>query len=110
MAEKLVNFELDTTIKTELDIISKRDGKSLKMIFGEFAREYVKIHKEGNEQHLLTSYTENEDFRGFPSMAIDKINKKNYIQKYLQKDGRLNAMGQELWGHILQWQAELQKH
>lgn len=110
MSEKLVNFELDVDIKTELDIISKRDGKTLKVIFNDFAREYVKIHKEGNEQHLLTSYTENEDFRGFPSMGIDYINKKNYIKKYLQKDGRLNRLGEELWGHIIQWQTELQKN
>lgn len=107
--ETLFNFWIDRETKIELQIIAVRDGTSMKDILNDLAKSHVKLHKEGNDQHLLTSYTENEDFAGFPSMGIDFINKKNYITKYLQKDGSLNELGKELWGHVLQWQSELQK-
>ena len=107
--EKLVNFFLDIETKKELDILSKREGRSLKDIFAELATEYVKIHKEGNPQLLLTEYQENEDFVGFPSMAIAYPKKKTWIKKYCNEDGRMNDMGKELWGHVLQWQIELEK-
>ena len=107
--ERLVNFHLDDETKKELDILSKREGRSLKAIFNELAKEYVRVHKEGNPQHLLTSFQENEDFTGFPSMAIEYRKKKAWIKKYCNEDGRMNDMGKELWGHILQWKAEMQK-
>ncbi len=107
--EKLFNFFMKKSLKTELAIIAARDGTTLKEILNELAEDYAKKHKEGNDQHLMSSYLENEDFAGFPSMGIDFINKKNYINTYLQKDGRLNDLGKDLWGHILQWQSEMQK-
>jgi len=109
IVEKLVNFELDVKIKKELDIISKRDGVSLKEILGALVADYVKAHKDGNDQHLMTNFIENEDFTGFPSIAISFMNKKEYVQKYLQADGRLNTLGVEMWGHVNQWFSELQK-
>jgi len=108
--EKLFNFYMEKSTKTELLIIAARDGSSLKEILNGLAKDYVKKHKEGNDQILLTSYTENEDFAGFPSMGIDYVNKKNYIETYLQKDGTLNELGKVLWGHVNQWFQELQKH
>ena len=44
MAEKIVNFFLEEAKKKKLDVISKRDGKSLKDIFTEVIDEYNKIH------------------------------------------------------------------
>ncbi len=95
--------------KIELQVIAARDGTTMKEIINDLTKDYVKKHKEGNDQHLMSSYLENEDFTGFPSMGIDFMNKKNYIEKYLQEDGTLNNLGKELWGHVLQWQSELQK-
>lgn len=108
--EDKVYFFMPKALKLELQLLAKREGKTLKEILNEQAADYVKVHKEGNPQHLMLKFLENEDFKGFPAMGIDYLNKKNYIKKYLQKDGKLNKLGQELWGHVSQWQSELQKH
>lgn len=97
-------------LKKEFKILAVREGKSMKDIIIEVLGEYVKIHKDGNPQHLITNFSENEDFKGFPSMGIDYNKKKQYTKKFLQKDGRLNKLGQELWGHTNQWFKELQKY
>ena len=108
-AEEEVLFYMPKSLKAELKIISARENKSIKEILNEQTSEFVKAHKDGNEQHLITSSMENEDFVGFPSMAIDYRKKKSYSSKYLQKDGRLNDMGKQMWGHVSQWQAILEK-
>ena len=107
--EKEVLFYMPKSLKTELAILAAREGKSIKEIMNEITAEYVKVHKEGNPQHLITKFSENEDFTGFPSMAIDYSKKKTWIEKYCNEDGRLNELGKELWGHVLQWKIELQK-
>jgi len=107
--EKLVNFYLDVELKKELDIISKRDGKSLKEIYTELSTEFVRDHKDGNDQHTLDSFSENEDFVGFPSVAISYQNKKDYIERNCQVDGRLTDFGKTLLGHVIQYYTELMK-
>ena len=79
MSEHLVNFHLDDKIKQELDILAKREGRTLKEIFTELVDDYLKIHKEGNPQHLMSSYLENTEFDGFPSIAIDRQNKEKWF-------------------------------
>ena len=102
-------MHMPKSLKQELQIIALREGSTMKDIINDITKDYVKKHKEGNTQHLISSFVENDDFQGFPSMGIDFINKKSYIEKFLQKDGSLNDLGKTLWGHVSQWQAELQK-
>lgn len=108
MVHLFVDIEED--LKKEVKILAAREGKTVKEIVISQLMSYVKEHKEGNPQHELTKFIENEDFLGFPSIATDYNTKITYIEKHMQKDGRLTQMGKELWGHILQWQKELQKY
>lgn len=109
MGEKPILFNIDEEVKKELAIILARDGGSFKEVMTILVKEYVKLHKEGNSQHLMTTFMENEDAAGYPTIGIDFINKKNYTEKYLQKDGRLNNLGKELWFHVIQWHDILEK-
>ena len=93
----------------ELKIIASRERKSKAALIMEIIEEYVLAHKEGNSQHLLTSFVENEDFVGFPSVALDLRAKREYVAKHLQTKGRINDLGSKLYGHIDEWQRELQK-
>ena len=109
MGDKPILFNIDEEVKTELAVILARDGDSFKDVLTELIKQYVKLHKEGNSQHVMTTFMENEDGAGFPTMGIDYNNKKNYTEKYLQKDERLNKLGKELWGHVNQWYTILEK-
>lgn len=106
--EELIVY-IPKSLKDEIKILAVREGKSIKDLVIEMAEEHVKIHKEGNPQHLLTQFQENVDFVGFPSMAIEYSKKKDWIKKFCNEDGRMNDFGKELWGHVLQWKEELQK-
>jgi len=108
--EILFNFWMPESLKKELHLLAVREGSTMKDILNEQALEYIKKHKNGNPQHLITSSIENDDFVGIPLMALDFINKKRYIKKNLTKDDRLNKLGKEVWGHICQWSGELQKY
>lgn len=110
MGDKPVLFNIDEEIKREFLIILARNNLTIKDVMTGMVIDYNKIHKEGNEQHLMTSFLLNDDFVGFPSMGIDFKNKKAYTEKNLQSDNRLNELGKELWAHILQWQGVLQKY
>jgi len=55
------------------------------------------IDKEGNPQHLITSSMENEDFMGFPAIALSSENKRKYLKK-MPEDMKL-----ELQGHVQSW-------
>lgn len=107
--EDKVYFFMPKALKLELQLLAKREGKTLKEILNEQAADYVKVHKEGNPQHLMLKFLENDDFKGFPAMGIDFEKKKNYSSKYLQNDGRLNNLGKELLGHVSQWNSVLMK-
>ena len=106
MPEKLINFNGDSDQYHELQLLAKRENTTVKKLFNDFMEDYNKKHKEGNPQHLITSSIENEDFIGFPSIAIDYDKKKSYILKNcvepLDKD-RLNPFGVELWNNVTQW-------
>ena len=110
MTEKLFNFYLDEDVKRELSILALREGRSLKDIMNEQAKEYVKIHKEGNPQHELTGFMNNDDFIGFPSIAITPEKKKQYIIDNCTDDERLNNFGKELWFNVCEWHMILEKY
>ena len=97
MGDKPVLFNIDEEIKKEFQIILARNNLTIKDVLTGMVIDYNKIHKEGNDQHLMTSFLENDDFIGFPSLGIDLINKKVYAKKNLQSDNRLNDLGKEMW-------------
>ena len=103
-------MKMPTALKKELQVLAVREGRTIKDIINEQVENYVKIHKHGNPQHLITSYQKNESFVGLPALGIDFKNKKSYIKKHLQKEGRLNKLGQEAWNHANQWFQELKKY
>jgi len=107
--EKIVNFMIDEKLYQKLKQLAVRENRSIKEIMQEQVASYCKIHEEGNPQHLISKFLENEDFVGFPAIAIEFQNKKAYIQKNCQTDGRLNDFGKELHGNICQWYEELQR-
>ena len=66
MAEqKLVNFMLDVEIYQELKSLAVRENRTIKDILKEEIENYCKIHAEGNPQHTMDSFNENDDFHGF---------------------------------------------
>jgi len=97
LGEKLLNFMLDEEVHKELKLLAAREGRSIKDILIEQIKDYVKIHKEGNPQHLLSNYTDNEDFLGFPSMAIKTQNKRTYLKKMPEK------MREQMKYHLQEW-------
>jgi len=111
MGEKIMNFFIEENIKKDLIILSKREGRTIKEIATELFTEYLKIHKAGNPQHLLNKFLENEDFVGFPSMAVTLEEKRSYLlsQCYDAENERLNTFGKQLWSHVTQWYYEMEK-
>lgn len=93
-------FVLDAQTKLELKKIALREGTTLRELLNKAALEYAQAHKEGNSQHLLDSFQNNEDFAGFPSIALDLKGKRKYIAKVLTKDTKLK---QRMTDHLDQW-------
>ena len=100
---RLLNLELNEELHKELKLLAARESRSIKDIVTEQITEYIKVHKEGNPQHLITSSLENEDFLGFPSMATDTKNKKKYLKKMPKE------MIEQMSYHIQEWQGFLKK-
>jgi len=90
-------------LRQELKILAARDGTTIREIIIEQLRDYLKKHKDGNPQHLLTNFLENGDFMGFPSMAIDLDKKKKWL-KSAPKD-----LISELNYNIQEWQGEIKR-
>ena len=110
--EKLVNFQLDAKIYHDLKMLAVRENRTIKDILKEEIESYIKVHKEGNPQHLLSKFIENEDFTGFPSIAVNKQKKKEYLMAYcveLNDKEKLNPFGIELWNHVTQWYHLMEK-
>ena len=100
---KLTNFFLEDNLHQDFKILATREGRSIKDILTELIEDYIKQHKEGNPQHLLTSYTENEDFLGFPNITLSIENKRKYIKK-MSEEMRL-----ELMYNIQEWSGMLKE-
>ena len=109
MVEKFLGVHLDEEICKELKVLATREGKTIKALQKDIILNYIKVHKKGNPQHLITSFQENEDFTGFPAMGIELENKKSYTEKHLIKDDRLTKLGQEAWNHVCEWYNILRK-
>jgi len=78
---KLFNFFLEDDRHQDFKILASREGRAMGSIINELIEDYLKKHMEGNPQHLLDKYTDNEDFIGFPAIALDPINKRKYLKK-----------------------------
>lgn len=76
--------------------IARREGTKLSPLIIKLIEEYVVKHQAGNPQHLITSSIENEDFTGFPAMAIDIKQKRAYLKKN-------KKMAQEMQYHLQEW-------
>jgi len=100
---KLLNFYIDEQLHKELKILAARENRSITQILNELSTEYVKIHKEGNPQHLMTSFLQNGEFIGFPSIAISLEKKINYA-KMMEKN-----LVQELYNHICEWEGIIKR-
>jgi len=94
---------MDDDLKHELDILAARESRTIKEIVIEQIENYIKTHKEGNPQHLLTQYQANEDFLGFPAIALSPQNKKKYIEKMPKK------MIEDLQYHVQEWNGMLKE-
>ncbi len=103
VVEKPLLINIDENIKSEFEIIVKREKSTNKKLLTQIIKDYVQAHKEGNDQHLMTSYLDNEDFIGFPSVALNLDKKKAYIEKNLIKDGKLTELGTKLFYHTQEW-------
>jgi len=88
---KLVNFYLEENRHQDFKILATREGRSMTEILAELIEEYLKKHMEGNPQHLLTSYTDNEDFIGFPTITLSPENKREYLKK-MPEDMKIELM------------------
>jgi len=80
-----------------LQELAKREGIKFSPLLMRIIEDYVITHKQGNPQHLITSSLENEDFMGFPAMAIKTKNKRSYLKKMPKK------MVGEMQFHIQEW-------
>ena len=96
-------IRLDDDIKHELKLLAARESRTIKEIIIDQIENYIKVHKEGNPQHLMTQFLNNEDFTGFPAIAIEYNKKQSYQSKNCISDNRLNEFGNQLWGHVTQW-------
>jgi len=90
-------LNIDKNLQHELKILAVRESRSIKDILIEQIEEYIKTHKEGNPQHLITKFTDNEDFMGFPAIALSPDNKRKYLKK-MPKD-----MIKELRFNVEEW-------
>jgi len=98
-----MNFAISKDLRNELKIMAARESRKMAEIIIEQIENYIKVHKEGNPQHLLTAYTDNEDFMGFPAMAISDQNKRIYLQK-MPED-----MREQMMFHLQSWSAFLKE-
>jgi len=80
-----------------LQDLANREGIKLSPYLMRIFEDHVKVHKEGNPQHLITSSMDNEDFLGFPAIALSPENKRKYLKK-MPEDMKL-----ELQGHVQSW-------
>jgi len=101
---KLTNFFLEDNLHQDFKILAAREGRSVKDILTELIEDYLKTHLEGNPQHLITQFSNNEDFMGFPAMSIKIENKRKYFKK-MPED-----LKQELLYHIQEWQGVFKKN
>jgi len=96
---KMTSFLFQADLLQEFKTLCQREGKSMKEHFEDYMKDHVNVHKEGNPQHLITQFQENEDFMGFPAMAIKTQNKRDYVGK-MPED-----MRNQLRFHLQEWVA-----
>jgi len=67
---RLMNFQISEELHNELKIMAARESRKMGEIITEQVEAYIKIHKEGNPQHLITTYVMR---MGFASVSVEKI-------------------------------------
>ena len=105
MEEKLVNFMLEKSLYSKLKALAVRENRTIKDILTEEVERYCKVHDEGNPQHTMDSFSENSDFWGFPSIAID-IDKKS---QWITNEKTTDKVKKALFWHIQEWKTRLER-
>ena len=103
MGSKMTSFNFDESMLSEFKNLANREGKSMKDLLEDYMENYIKIHKNGNPQHLIDNFIDNVDFVGFPAIALDIKNKKKHLEK-MDKE-----MADKLYWHIQEWSTILNK-
>lgn len=101
----LRTFETNEEIYKIFKSICDREGEKVTKKIASMIEDYVKVHKDGNPQHTIDAFTTNEDFYGFPSIAINKQKKSEWINSDRIKDKDLT----ELYWHVQEYKTELEK-
>ena len=101
----LRTFETNEEIYKIFKSICDREGEKVTKKIASMIEDYVKVHKDGNPQHTIDTFVLNEDFYGFPSIAIDKKKKSEWINSDRIKEKDLN----ELYWHVQEYKTELEK-
>jgi len=84
---KLVNFWMEDDLKQELDILSKRERRSLKDILNEQIANYVKEHGDGNPNYSLDQFDQ-EEMKAVPAMFRTNEDWMSYMNGLNEKEFR----------------------
>ena len=101
----LRTFETYEEIYKIFKSICDREGEKVTKKIASMIEEYVKVHKEGNPQHTIDNFVTNEDFYGFPSIAVSKKDKSKCINSDRIKTEDLT----KLFWHVQEYKTELEK-
>jgi len=105
MSEKPILFNYDIEKKKELAIILARDGDSIKDVLSQLVDDYIKTHKDGNSQHLLTSWQDDVSFEGFAGMAVSLDKKKQWMNSNIRTKKEFKS----LFWHLQEWSTQLER-
>ena len=101
MAEKLVNFFMDEELKHELDVLSKRERRTIKQILNDLAGKYVKEHGDGNPNFELTQWVDNSDMQATPAFMRTMDDWVHFLDNIDEKRFReIEAQGTALYNKI----------
>jgi len=95
----LINFEVSKEVREELKILAARESRSVKDILTEVAVDYIKIHKEGNPQHLMDNFLDNTDMRGYPALGA----RANDIKAWFESNKNDEKLMQAIKFKLQEW-------
>jgi len=88
----LINFEVTKEIRDELKILAARESRSIKDILTEVSLDYIKVHTEGNPQHLMDNFLDNIDMRGYPALGAKFEEISNWFETYKDDEKLMQAL------------------
>jgi len=97
----LINFEVTKEIREELKILAARESRTIKDILTEVSVDYIKVHKEGNPQHLMDNFLDNVDMRGYPALGA----RFDEIKGWFERNKDDEKLMQDLHFKLQEWNA-----